>query len=76
MKTLGQQEIILQSAAYVGRLLTCFKDPGYNLLSIVFAQNRGLFALKKVISLRSWTFGRCLKSDIFVFFMELIVNKR
>lgn len=54
MKTWGLQEITLQSAACDSRLLTCFKDPGYNLLSIAFAQNRGLFAFKKVIYLLSW----------------------
>lgn len=70
MKTSGLQIINLQSGEYGGRLLTCFKRlRGYNLLSVIFSQNRGLFVLKKVIYLQIWMFGRYLKSDIFVFFM-------
>lgn len=47
-ENVGLQEIILRSAECVDRLLTCFKRPRYNLLSIVLAQNRGLFALPYV----------------------------
>lgn len=71
MKTSGLQIIILQSGEYGGRLLTCFKRPrGYNLLSVIFSQNRGLFVLKKVIYLQIWMFGRCLKSTVCVLFIE------
>lgn len=52
--------------------LHVLKDPGYNLLSVVFVQYRGLFALEKVIYLRSWMVGRQLKSDIqYVIFMVI-----
>lgn len=55
-------------------LLHVLKDPGYNLISIVFAQNRGLFAFKKVIYLQNWMFRQYVKRDIFVWFFLIGIS--
>lgn len=55
-------------------LLHVLKDPGHNLISIVFAQNRGLFAFKKVIDLQNWMFRQYVKRDIFVCFFLIGIS--